>query len=104
MPKNSGTSFHNTLQLNFDQQTELEKRAQSLEVIVLEFFKNNPDKKFTSFQVFNQISTTNPITSVRRAMSNLTKKGMLIKTDDKVVENYGVDNFLWTINPHPPQL
>lgn len=36
-----------------------------------------------------------PITSIRRAMSNMSSKGLLEKTDQKKTEKYGKSNFVW---------
>ena len=38
-----------------------------------------------------------PLTSIRRAMTNLTKQGYLLKTDLKVTGLYKVKEFLWTV-------
>lgn len=38
-----------------------------------------------------------PITSVRRGMSNLTKAGQLIKTDQKVNGSFGRPEYLWKL-------
>lgn len=36
-----------------------------------------------------------PITSIRRAMSNMSSKGFLEKTEQKKTEKYGKVNYLW---------
>lgn len=38
-----------------------------------------------------------PITSIRRSLSTLSKKGKLVKTDDKVVGNYGRNEYVYAI-------
>ena len=38
-----------------------------------------------------------PITSIRRSLSTLSKKGKLIKTDDKVIGNYGRNEYVYMI-------
>jgi DNA-binding transcriptional regulator PaaX len=37
-----------------------------------------------------------PLTSVRRALTNLSKQGKLIKTDEKKKGIYGRDEFIWS--------
>ena len=39
-----------------------------------------------------------PITSIRRAMSNLTSSNVLIKTDTQVKGDYGKLNYKWQYN------
>ena len=67
---------------------------------VMIIFHANPYKEYTPFGV-NKILSDNgnryPITSIRRAMTNLTEQGILIKTDNKVNEQYGVKNYTWKL-------
>lgn len=39
-----------------------------------------------------------PLTSIRRALTNLTKKGKLIKTDEKKIGIYGKPEYFWSVN------
>ena len=36
-----------------------------------------------------------PITSIRRAITNLTKRNLLIKTNEKKIGSYGRYNYCW---------
>lgn len=38
-----------------------------------------------------------PYTSYRRAFTNLTKAGLLVKTDEKVMGNYGKNIHVWRL-------
>lgn len=42
--------------------------------------------------------TDYPITSIRRALTNLTKQGKLIKTDEKRIGMYGRSEYVWKLN------
>jgi len=56
----------------------------------------------TPFEVHEKYCSKHPevpITSIRRAMSNLTDKGDLIKTDEKKKEKYGKANYIWKRAP-----
>lgn len=66
--------------------------------VILKFFQDNKGKKFTPFEV-NELCFKNtvPITSVRRAITNLTKRGQLIKLSEYKNGNYKHPNHLWTI-------
>lgn len=39
-----------------------------------------------------------PITSIRRALTNLTKQGKLIKTSEKIIGMYGRSEYVWKLN------
>jgi hypothetical protein len=78
------------------------KTARTQEEIILELFKNNPRKAFTPFCVLDELATRLdkfkhvPITSVRRALTDLTKAGLLYKdTDDQLEGDYGKFNCTW---------
>jgi hypothetical protein len=66
-----------------------QKKAQSQDDIILEFFILHKDTVFSPDYVLEKMDLKCPITSVRRSISNLTKQGKLIKTERKVMGNYG---------------
>lgn len=73
-------------------------KAKSQEEQIFEFclecnvFKNG----ITSSQIFGFIDY--PITSIRRALTNLTKQGKLIKTNEKRIGMYGRSEYVWKLN------
>lgn len=74
-------------------------KAKSQQEIILEFMKNNPRQAFTPFDILKALFSPNvPVTSIRRAMSNLSEAGLIIKTSMKVLEQYGKVNFKWVYN------
>lgn len=68
------------------------------EQIILNFFKDNPGRLCTPFEVHKAVLPIAPITSVRRAISNLTKKELLEKTDIKGMGVYKVENYKWRLS------
>ena len=96
MKKGYQMSWHNTT--DEEQLDELNEKAEKQEDVILEFFRKNRNKEFTPFAVHTHVLLGCPITSIRRAITNLTKEGKLIKTDKKIVEEYGVSNYLWKYN------
>ena len=74
------------------------KAASGQEDVVLAFFEAHSSGRWTPFQVLAGTGLMCPITSVRRAMTILTKKGKLVK-DDKYqkLEIYGKSNCTWTL-------
>ena len=68
---------------------------------ILEIFKR-AQKPLTPFDVFHQHKVQYhfeiPITSVRRAITNLTQSGKLIKSNTKKEGDYSRENYTWKIN------
>ena len=58
---------------------------------------------FRTFQVFARLKPSDlligfpeyPLTSIRRAITNLTRKGLLIKTDETALGIYGKNEHFW---------
>lgn len=75
------------------------EKAKNQEDIVLDFFRKNPDKSFTPFDLqYNEVFDDSvPITSIRRAITNLCKKKLLEKTVEKREGCYGKDNYCWRL-------
>ena len=85
-------------------------KAKSQEKIILRFF--NEDKNILEGSEFEKnigfspsqfvgglFSLYNmPITSIRRALTNLTKQGKLIKTNEKRIGMYGRSEYVWKLN------
>lgn len=77
------------------------KTVNKQEQKVLDFFAKNPTKSFGPSNLFCDtfvLGSSSPLTSVRRAITNLTKEGYLIKTDEKQTGAYGKAEHLWTYN------
>ena len=47
--------------------------------------------------VYKAINEKWPITSIRRAMTNLTDDGMIVKTQETVKGVYGKNEHLWSL-------
>ena len=65
---------------------------------VLAFFKAFPSRIFSPWEVLDQLETTAPITSIRRSINTITKKGMLRKTNSKIDGPYGKPSYTWMLN------
>lgn len=76
------------------------KKLSPQESLVLNLFKQHSNRELTSFQVHENIDEFNnvPITSVRRAITNLTKQGLLYKTHRLAMGDYGIRCNCWKIN------
>lgn len=76
-------------------------KANKQELKVLKFFQsNNRDEKFSSEDILSQVDFGRavPITSVRRAITNLTHAGYLKKTAFMKKGSFGKQIHTWQIN------
>lgn len=87
------------------------RSAAGQESKVLEFFESRPDGLHTPHAVLaalkleGKISDQTPITSIRRAITDLTKEGKLEKVvDHQRLEIYGVCNCCWRLVKRSAQL
>ena len=64
---------------------------------ILAFFKDHKEPLFSPSMVYNAFHKAWPITSVRRAMTNLTTAGELVKTSSTVTGMYGKPEHLWSL-------
>ena len=101
--QNSPTrSFHNTIAARGSELTQLDARAQTQEQAVLNFFRQNVGRMFTPSEIHQRLFTpATPLTSVRRAITNLTEAGHITKTDIRTLGPYGVAEHCWYLRPVP---
>jgi Fe2+ or Zn2+ uptake regulation protein len=93
--------FYNTIGLYEGELESANLQAKTQEDLILQVFQNNPDTLFTPFGLQGELEAMGknyPITSIRRAITNLTKRGFLVKTIAKKPGIYGQLNFLWRYN------
>ena len=69
-------------------------KAKSQEEEILNYFKFEIES--TPFTIL--LDFDYPITSIRRALTNLTKQGKLIKTNEKRIGMYGRSEYVWKLN------
>jgi len=79
---------------------EYEEKAASQNDRILAFFKAHPGQAFTPAEVWKALDPDgiSPITSYRRSITNLTKRGLLIhlkEEKDKKNGIYGRSNDTW---------
>lgn len=84
------------LRLNFD-------KAKNQKQKVLGIFQAIPTASYCADDVLSAlkhleaIDLNTPITSIRRAISDLAKEGYLLKTDKKVMGNWGRLTYTWRL-------
>jgi hypothetical protein len=90
--------FHNTTDLGGEDLIKREIRAGSQNEKILTFFRIRPTLDFTPYEVQMYLNmATVPITSIRRAMTDLTKLGYLEKTGEKRPGQYGDLTYAWKL-------
>ena len=62
--------------------------------------ESEPDRLVSPWQMQGMLEGDVPITSIRRAMTNLTKRGVLVKTDHKRRGRHGRSEYMWQLNPN----
>ena len=96
-------SFYNTNKLsNFDF-LEAIRKAKSQQEKILIYFKSLPGRGLAPHQVKAALfSEKTPITSVRRAITNLEQDGYLIKTDRMIEGDFGAPVHTWALRDPDP--
>jgi len=96
-------AFYNTARLVGHELTHAIAHAKSQEATILLMF-NNSFRTATPSQIQSELAAYGkrwPITSVRRAMSNLTEDGALEKTDHQRPGPYGMPEHIWQLATNP---
>ena len=91
-------SFHNTIEVTGEELARYEMRAGAQEEHVYRAYKNH--KKLTPSEAWDWLYPNiklTPLTSIRRAISNLTAKGALEKTKEQKTGIYGKPEYYWKI-------
>lgn len=93
--------YHNTSGIQGRLLLDFQERARSQEDRIYRIFQESPRKLMTPFEVKTILDflegTDTPITSVRRAMTDLTKEGRLVRTRERKTEVYARPNYYWRL-------
>ena len=77
--------------------TQSVSRATKQEDVIMDFFRLRPGRRFSPEDVQAWCLSTSPLTSVRRAITNLTDQGKLIKTNQMKKGMYGKNVHTWEL-------
>ncbi|HYG84558.1 MAG TPA: hypothetical protein VD907_06820 [Verrucomicrobiae bacterium] len=89
-------TWYNTTAEAPNQLDIFQQRAEKQEAIVLQLFEAHKElSPWKAFKLCRQLGRDFPITSIRRAISDLEKQGKLVKTSKQVKGPYGVNEYLW---------
>ena len=86
----------NTTHLDGYELKTANESAAAQQVAIMDFFKARPGSEYTACQVFISLNSY-PLTSVRRAISNLASAGQLIKTANRQVGIFGALAYTWKL-------
>jgi len=89
--------FYNTTHESGEKLKEYKAKANSQSDQILKYFKKMQRPMTPSEVHMNLFDEFTPLTSVRRAMSNLTGHGKLEKTSDKQNGIYGHPEYKWKL-------
>ena len=92
-------NFYNTIDLSNSELATAKVSVKKQADRILDIIRVR-NKSMTPFEVhffYVQKYPNCPITSIRRAMTNLTDQNKLTKTTDKKIEVYGKPNYKWAL-------
>ena len=93
-------SYHNSVNHSGQMLIAFEQKARHQDQEILDIFTLYPSNEFTPFDI-NTILVAKginyPITSIRRAITNLTKADMLERSTNKKLGIYKVLNYTWRL-------
>jgi Fe2+ or Zn2+ uptake regulation protein len=87
--------YYNTNKLSGSDLIAAEKKTQKQEEIIRKLFLQR--KKMTASQVHELYPNNVPLTSIRRAITNLKNEGILVKLSEKVPGMYGSPEHFYTV-------
>jgi hypothetical protein len=91
------TDYYNTTGSAGALLVEREVNAKTQQELILEFFARVPGMQYSPSQVQQRLGLKCPLTSVRRAITNLTTDGKLRKTSKQIDGPYGHAEYTWTL-------
>ena len=89
--------MYNTINIKGAELKQARNKTSRQKDKVLQFFKNNPASNYTPFDVHRILGLNCPVTSIRRAITDLTEQGELVKTDQQRRGEYGTKNYCWRL-------
>ena len=91
-------NYHNTTESTQPELAKYRQKAMSQDDRLLEFFKKVAPIEYTPSQLLGIVFKGSvPLTSVRRALTNLTNQGDLVKTNEQIKGPYGRPEFKWRL-------
>jgi len=96
------TGFYNTTSVKGEELAQCRAAAETQEAIIYEFFLRHPNMSYSPSRLASVLPKA-PLTSIRRAVTNLTTAGLLEKTDHKVVGLWNKQEYTWRLRRKSPE-
>ena len=97
-PVTDCNNFYNTIGLTKEQLTQQRVKTGTQNHKILEWFREHPGREFTPSQVWRWMDLPNvPLTSIRRAITDLTFMGYLERTETMRDGLYGKPEGCWRV-------
>ena len=90
--------YYNTNKETGEELNASRQRSKSQTELIYDYFINNPLDELTPIEIKAKIRMRAPITSIRRAITDLTSQGKLVKTDNLKAGNYGKRCHCWRLD------
>ena len=91
-------AFYNTTKESGQTLLEFRAKARTQDGIIARFLQEKYPESYTPEEVQIKLNLNCPLTSVRRSISNLTKQGRLVRTEEKRYSRYGRLTYCWRWN------
>lgn len=95
-------SYYNTTNSQGAVLNSFKSKAKAQEQVIADYFSKHPKNLYAPSDILRLavaiLEPSTPITSVRRAMTNLTTEGILIKTNTQKQGPQGRPEYLWKYN------
>lgn len=92
-------TYYNTTHEHGETLRENRSRTEQQEQQVLEFFEFYPDEMFTRCELHKHVLQDAPVSSIVRAIANLTDRELLEKTKIKRMGDMGREVYCWRLMP-----
>ena len=92
--------FFNTINLQGEELAEARRKCSKQDERILEIITAH--KKLTPFQVndiYNSLYPVAPVTSIRRSLTVLTNRGLILMSSEMTKERLGKPNHFWITKP-----
>ena len=101
------TFFFNSISLNGRDLEKAQKQAETQETKILDLLKRHPTANFTKSEIKQKlvsegkISEKTPASSISRGLSNLSKKGEILKLSEMRIGEFDKPNHVWQFKLEP---
>lgn len=89
-------SYFNTTRQTGDQLAQYREQAATQESVIIQFFREHPHSAYTPSDL-SKLLPRAPLTSIRRAVTNLTRQGLLEKTTSQKAGIYNRPEHKWRL-------